>query len=150
MDENILKFRVGIFVVIAMLILGILVFLNSEGWTRQYTVYMKPVTAPGVTVGTPVRKNGKWNIAEDGEVINRSFVYVGAILVYFLPFDRFGIFLGPGYEAASDRNFTIFKIGAGYLFQKTRQFGVKNYWQAVQRSTWVDNPPDTRVASEAD
>ena len=58
MDENILKFRVGIFVVIAMLILGILVFLNSEGWTRQYTVYMKPVTAPGVTVGTPVRKNG--------------------------------------------------------------------------------------------
>ena len=58
MDENILKFRVGIFVVIAMLILGILIFLNSEGWTRQYTVFIKPVTAPGVTVGTPVRKNG--------------------------------------------------------------------------------------------
>ena len=58
MDENILKFRVGIFVVIAMLILGILVFLNSEGWTRQYTVFIKPVSAPGVTVGTPVRKNG--------------------------------------------------------------------------------------------
>jgi phospholipid/cholesterol/gamma-HCH transport system substrate-binding protein len=58
MDENILKFRVGIFVVIAMLILGILVFLNSEGWTRQYTIFIKPVTAPGVTVGTPVRKNG--------------------------------------------------------------------------------------------
>ena len=58
MDENILKFRVGIFVVIAMLILGILVFLNSEGWTRQYTIFLKPVTAPGVTVGTPVRKNG--------------------------------------------------------------------------------------------
>ncbi len=58
MDENILKFRVGIFVVIAMLILGILIFLNSEGWTQKYTVYIKPVSAPGVTVGTPVRKNG--------------------------------------------------------------------------------------------
>ena len=41
MDENILKFRVGIFVVIAMLILGILIFLNSEGWTRQYTIFIK-------------------------------------------------------------------------------------------------------------
>jgi phospholipid/cholesterol/gamma-HCH transport system substrate-binding protein len=58
MDENILKLRVGMFVVIAMLILGILIFLNSEGWSRQYTVYIKPVSAPSVKVGTPVRKNG--------------------------------------------------------------------------------------------
>jgi phospholipid/cholesterol/gamma-HCH transport system substrate-binding protein len=58
MDENILKFRVGIFVVIALCILGILIFLNSEGWVPQYTVYVKPFTAPGVTTGTPIRKNG--------------------------------------------------------------------------------------------
>lgn len=58
MDENVLKLRVGMFVVISMLILTILVFLNSEGWSSQYLVYIKPVTAPGVTVGTPVRKNG--------------------------------------------------------------------------------------------
>jgi len=58
MDENILRLRVGIFVVIAMCILGILVFLNSEGWVPQYTVYIKPTTAPGVTPGTPIRKNG--------------------------------------------------------------------------------------------
>lgn len=58
MDENTLKLRVGIFVVIAMLILGILIFLNSEGWTRQYSVFIKPVSAPGVSVGTPIRKNG--------------------------------------------------------------------------------------------
>ena len=58
MDENILKLRVGIFVVIAMLILGILIFLNSEGWSRQYMIYVNPVTAPGVTTGTPIRKNG--------------------------------------------------------------------------------------------
>jgi phospholipid/cholesterol/gamma-HCH transport system substrate-binding protein len=58
MDEDIQKLRVGIFVVIAMLILGILIFLNSEGWMQQYTLYIKPVSAPGVTVGTPIRKYG--------------------------------------------------------------------------------------------
>lgn len=58
MDENILKFRVGIFVVIAMCILGILIFLNSEGWVPQYNVYLKTRSAPGVTQGTPIRKNG--------------------------------------------------------------------------------------------
>lgn len=58
MDENILKFRVGIFVVIALCILGILIFVNAEGWGPQYTVYVKPQSAPGVTKGTPVRKNG--------------------------------------------------------------------------------------------
>jgi len=58
MDESVLKFRVGIFVVIAMVILAILVFLNSEGWVSQYTVFIKPTSAPGVTIGTPIRKNG--------------------------------------------------------------------------------------------
>ena len=58
MDESILKFRVGIFVVIAMIILAILIFLNSEGWVSQYTVFIKPTSAPGVTAGTPIRKNG--------------------------------------------------------------------------------------------
>ncbi len=58
MDESILKFRVGIFVVIAMVILAILIFLNSEGWVSQYTVFIKPTSAPGVTTGTPIRKNG--------------------------------------------------------------------------------------------
>ncbi len=58
MDENILRLRVGIFVVIAMLILGILIFLHSDGLQRQYTIYIKTVSAPGVTVNTPIRKNG--------------------------------------------------------------------------------------------
>lgn len=58
MDENVLKLRVGLFVLIAGILLTILVFLNSEGWKRQYMVYIKPISAPGVTVGTPVRKNG--------------------------------------------------------------------------------------------
>ncbi len=58
MDENILKLRVGFFVVITMLILGILIFLNSEGLSRQYILFIKPISAPGVTIGTPIRKNG--------------------------------------------------------------------------------------------
>lgn len=58
MDENVQKLRVGIYTVIVMLILAILIFLNSEGWNRNYSIYLKPQTAPGVRVGTPVRKNG--------------------------------------------------------------------------------------------
>jgi phospholipid/cholesterol/gamma-HCH transport system substrate-binding protein len=75
MDENVLKLRVGLFVLIAIILLTILVFLNSEGWKRQYMVYIKPVSAPGVTVGTPVRKNGiligrvKTVAAEDDHVL---------------------------------------------------------------------------------
>lgn len=58
MDENNQRFRVGIYTVIVMLILGILIFLNSEGWNRTYSIFLKPQSAPGVRVGTPVRKNG--------------------------------------------------------------------------------------------
>jgi phospholipid/cholesterol/gamma-HCH transport system substrate-binding protein len=58
MDENVQKLRVGIYTVIVLLILGILIFLNSEGWNRNYSIILKPQSAPGVRVGTPVRKNG--------------------------------------------------------------------------------------------
>ncbi len=58
MDEAVLRLRVGLFVLIALVILGILIFLNSEGWKSQYTIYVKPSKAPGVTINTPIRKNG--------------------------------------------------------------------------------------------
>lgn len=58
MDENILRFRVGVLVIMAIIILIILILLNSEGWVSQYDVVLKPGSAPGVTAGTPVRKNG--------------------------------------------------------------------------------------------
>ena len=58
MDENVLRLRVGAFVVVAIIILIILILLNSEGLGRQYDVILKPSSAPGVTEGTPVRKNG--------------------------------------------------------------------------------------------
>ncbi len=58
MDENVQKLRVGIYTVIVILILGILIFLMSEGWNSTYNIFLKPNSAPGVRVGTPVRKNG--------------------------------------------------------------------------------------------
>ena len=58
MDEAVLRLRVGLFVLIAMVILGILIFLFSEGWKQQYVIYVKPPKAPGVTKDTPIRKNG--------------------------------------------------------------------------------------------
>jgi phospholipid/cholesterol/gamma-HCH transport system substrate-binding protein len=58
MNEKVLRFRVGVLVMIAILILIILIVLNSDGWGRNYTAYIKPQSAPGVTVGTPIRKNG--------------------------------------------------------------------------------------------
>ncbi len=45
-------------VLVAIIILVILILLNSEGWVTQYDVILKPGSAPGVTIGTPVRKNG--------------------------------------------------------------------------------------------
>jgi phospholipid/cholesterol/gamma-HCH transport system substrate-binding protein len=58
MDENLLRLRVGLLVVMAIIILVILILLNSEGWVSQYDVILKTGSAPGVTRGTPVRKNG--------------------------------------------------------------------------------------------
>jgi phospholipid/cholesterol/gamma-HCH transport system substrate-binding protein len=58
MDENVQKLRVGIYTLIVMLILAILIFLNSEGWSSNYNVVIRPTSAPGVREGTPVRKNG--------------------------------------------------------------------------------------------
>ena len=58
MEENQLRLRVGAFVLIAILILMILILLNEEFIGSQYDVVIKPSSAPGVTIGTPVRKNG--------------------------------------------------------------------------------------------
>lgn len=58
MDERVLQLRVGLFVLLAIIILIALIYINSEVWKGQYTVYLKPQTAPGVKKDTPVRKNG--------------------------------------------------------------------------------------------
>ncbi len=58
MEERLLQFRVGVVVILAVLIMGILIFLFGEGWTPQYSVTLRPKSAPNVTRNTPVRKNG--------------------------------------------------------------------------------------------
>ena len=62
MDDDMKKFRVGMFVLMGFLLLGILILVNTEGgwlgWTSQITVYAQPEQAPGVQIGTPIRKNG--------------------------------------------------------------------------------------------
>jgi phospholipid/cholesterol/gamma-HCH transport system substrate-binding protein len=58
MDDRVLQLRVGAVVVVAALAAGILIMNFGEGWKSQYRLYLKPLTAPGVTKGTPVRKHG--------------------------------------------------------------------------------------------
>lgn len=58
MDERVIQFRVGVVVLCAGLITGILVFIFGEGWTPRYTIYIPYSSAPGISKNVPVRKNG--------------------------------------------------------------------------------------------
>ncbi len=61
MDERILKFRLGIVVLAAAILCGTLIYIFGDvqlPGTRKYTIFINFVRAPGVTVGTPVRKSG--------------------------------------------------------------------------------------------
>ena len=61
-DDDLKKFRVGMFVLMGFVILGILILVNTEGgWfglSSQFNVYAEADRAPGVKIGTPIRKNG--------------------------------------------------------------------------------------------
>lgn len=58
MDERVIQFRVGVVVIAAICITVILVGLFGLGFRRQYTLNMQVAQAPGVSIDTPVRKNG--------------------------------------------------------------------------------------------
>ncbi|QDU95456.1 MlaD family protein [Lignipirellula cremea] len=58
MDERILYFRVGIVILAAVIVTGILILLFGLGFQSEYKVYMIFPQAPGVSVDTPVRKSG--------------------------------------------------------------------------------------------
>jgi phospholipid/cholesterol/gamma-HCH transport system substrate-binding protein len=61
MNERVIQFRVGVVVVAATIITGIMIMLFGEGQAlirKQYTIYLLFDEAPGVTVDTPVRKHG--------------------------------------------------------------------------------------------
>lgn len=79
MDERVVQFRVGVVMIATMIIIAILILMFGEAPTlarRQYTVYIKLPSAPGVEVDTPVRKSGitigrveEVDFSEDGQVI---------------------------------------------------------------------------------
>jgi phospholipid/cholesterol/gamma-HCH transport system substrate-binding protein len=60
MDERATQFRVGLLVLATFVIAGIMAVRFGEvaGVKRQYTLYIRFRTAPGVTVDTPIMKSG--------------------------------------------------------------------------------------------
>jgi phospholipid/cholesterol/gamma-HCH transport system substrate-binding protein len=131
MDDDIKKFRVGMFVLMGFVILGILIVVNSEGgwlgWASQYDMYVKPQRAPGVKIGTPIRKNGiligrvKKVSTQDGYVLLKLGInkteriyenetarigtesFLGDAVVEFLPEskEKRGVLLGNESEVAT-------------------------------------------------
>ena len=79
MDERVVQFRVGITVLAAVIITGILMLLFGEVPSLlrgTYTVYIKFISAPGVSQDTPVQKSGirigkvtKVQFSPDNEVL---------------------------------------------------------------------------------
>jgi phospholipid/cholesterol/gamma-HCH transport system substrate-binding protein len=80
MNERVIQFRVGVVVVAATIITGILVMLFGEARTLvqgQYTILLRFDRAPGVTVDTPVRKHG----VLIGRVSNVELLDEGGVLL---------------------------------------------------------------------
>ncbi len=79
MDERVVQFRVGVTVLAALIITGILMLLFGEAPSLlrgQYTIYIKFHSAPGVSRDTPVEKSGirigkvtKVQFAPDNDVL---------------------------------------------------------------------------------
>jgi phospholipid/cholesterol/gamma-HCH transport system substrate-binding protein len=80
MDEQKLRFRVGVVVLAAAMITGILIALLGawpNPFRRRYTVHVEFPRAPGVTVDTPIRKSG----IEIGRVSDVELLDNGQVLV---------------------------------------------------------------------
>jgi phospholipid/cholesterol/gamma-HCH transport system substrate-binding protein len=80
MDERILKLRVGIVVLAAAILTGILIYMFGDvqlPGTQKYTIFINFTRAPGVTVGTPVRKSG----ISIGRVTNVDLLEDGGVQV---------------------------------------------------------------------
>src|SRR4051794_4260863 len=63
MSDRILRFRLGLFVVITLVMLAALVVMfgsvNTANWVRRTNVYTITLSeAPGITPGAPVRRSG--------------------------------------------------------------------------------------------
>jgi phospholipid/cholesterol/gamma-HCH transport system substrate-binding protein len=79
MDERVVQFRVGVTVLAALIVTGILMLLFGEAPSLlrgQYTIYVKFHSAPGVSRDTPIEKSGirigkvtKVQFAPDNDVL---------------------------------------------------------------------------------
>jgi phospholipid/cholesterol/gamma-HCH transport system substrate-binding protein len=87
MNQRIMEFRVGVMVLATFLIATILLFLflgTSPLLRRTYTIYIKFRDAPGVTRGTPVRKDG----IRIGQVSNVQFTDDDMAVIVTAEIDR--------------------------------------------------------------
>ena len=103
MDERVLRFRVGVVVVAAVIITIILVMLFGAWPTvlqRQYELHVKFPEAPGIMVDTPVRKSG----VLIGRVSSVELLDEGGVLVSANIYDRYKL-----------RQNETCRIGAGSL-----------------------------------
>jgi phospholipid/cholesterol/gamma-HCH transport system substrate-binding protein len=88
MDERVIKFRVGVVVVAAVIITIILVMLFGAWPTvlqSQYELHVKFPEAPGIAVDTPVRKSG----VLIGRVSNVKLLEEGGVLVSLNIYDKY-------------------------------------------------------------
>jgi len=79
MDERVIRFRVGVVVITAAIIAGILIFLFGAwpSFQSNYTIYILFPEAPGVAIQTPVRKSG----VPVGRVSNVELLDQGGVVV---------------------------------------------------------------------
>jgi phospholipid/cholesterol/gamma-HCH transport system substrate-binding protein len=132
MDERVVQFRVGVTVLAALIITGILMLLFGEApalLRGTYTIYIKFSSAPGVSQDTPVRKSGirigrvsKVQFAPDNDVLVTASID-GGVDLYRDEVVRIsagllgdaGLEIVPGSKRALDRT----KIKAGDLLAGT-------------------------------
>ena len=78
MDSQVLKFRVGVTVLAALVLLAVLTVLFGDVsfWHRSYEIHVRLPDATGVQRGTPVRKSGlligrvsDMKLVEDGVLV---------------------------------------------------------------------------------
>ena len=60
----------------------------------------------------------------DENHINRSYVMVSAIILYFEPIDHLALFVGAGYEFTTEHNFSVIKIGAEYVIHLNKGWDI--------------------------
>jgi len=80
MDERVMQFRVGVMILAALLVAVILALVFGgvpSPFRKAYTIQVKFSSAPGVSVGTPVRKSG----IRIGEVSSVEFAADDQVLV---------------------------------------------------------------------